>query len=137
MPNLNSVELKTLVPARDFARSKDFYQALGFQMPWSDDQLAYLHHGTCSFLLQNFYVHGQAENFVMHLLVEDVDAWHRHLAKEGIADRFGVRMGELVERPGRCASSCCSTPAKRFGALHRTSRLDNSGVSPIPSAADS
>jgi len=99
MPNLNSVELKTLVPARDFARSKDFYQALGFQMPWSDDQLAYLHHGTCSFLLQNFYVHGQAENFVMHLLVEDVDAWHRHLAKEGIADRFGVRMGELVERP--------------------------------------
>jgi uncharacterized glyoxalase superfamily protein PhnB len=99
MSNLNSVELKTLVPARDFALSRDFYQALGFQMPWGDEQLAYLHHGSCSFLLQNFYVREQAENFVMHLLVEDVEAWHRHLSDAGIVERFGVRMGELVDQP--------------------------------------
>ncbi|MBD9427640.1 VOC family protein [Pseudomonas sp. PDM15] len=99
MSNLNTVELKTLVPAKDFARSKDFYQALGFNMPWGDEQLAYLHHGNSSFLLQNFYVREQAENFVMHLLVEDVDAWHRHVRESGLAERFGVRMGELVDQP--------------------------------------
>ena len=50
MSNLNSVELKTLVPAKDFARSRDFYQAPGFSMPWSDDNLAYLRHiGTRDF----------------------------------------------------------------------------------------
>ena len=99
MSNLNTVELKTFVPAKDFERSKEFYQALGFSMPWSDEQMAYLHHGNCSFLLQNFYVREQAENFVMHLLVEDVDAWHRHLSELGIAQRFAVRMDEPVEQP--------------------------------------
>jgi uncharacterized glyoxalase superfamily protein PhnB len=99
MSNLNSVELKTLVPAKDFARSQDFYQALGFSMPWSDDNLAYMRHGNCCFLLQNFYVREQAENFVMHLLVEDVDAWHRHLSESDLAERFAVRMGDLVDQP--------------------------------------
>ena len=99
MSNLSSVELKTFVPAKDFARSRDFYQALGFNMRWSDDNLAYMHHGSCSFMLQNFYVREQAENFVMHLLVEDVAAWHRHLSTAGVAERFDVRMGELVDQP--------------------------------------
>ncbi len=99
MSNLTTVELKTFVPAKDFARSRDFYQALGFNMPWSDDNMAYLHHGNSSFLLQNFYVREQAENFVMHLLVEDVAAWHRHLSEAGVAERFDVRMGELVDQP--------------------------------------
>lgn len=99
MSNLTTVELKTFVPAKDFARSRDFYQVLGFNMPWSDDNMAYLHHGNSSFLLQNFYVREQAENFVMHLLVEDVAAWHRHLSEAGVAERFEVRMGELVDQP--------------------------------------
>ena len=54
-----------------------------------------MHHGNCSFLLQNFYVREQAENFVMHLLVEDVAAGHRHLSESGLAQRLGVRMGYL------------------------------------------
>lgn len=99
MSNLTTVELKTFVPAKDFARSRDFYQALGFNMPWSDDNMAYLHHGSSSFMLQKFYVREQAENFVMHLLVEDVAAWHRHLSEAGVAERFDVRMGELVDQP--------------------------------------
>lgn len=99
MSNLTTVELKTFVPAKDFARSREFYQALGFNMPWSDDNMAYMHHGNSSFMLQNFYVREQAENFVMHLLVEDVAAWHRHLSAAGVAERFDVRMGELVDQP--------------------------------------
>ncbi|WP_394561840.1 VOC family protein [Aquipseudomonas alcaligenes] len=99
MSNLTTVELKTFVPAKDFARSRDFYQALGFNMPWIDDNMAYMHHGSSSFMLQNFYVREQAENFVMHLLVEDVAAWHRHLSEVGVAERFEVRMGELVDQP--------------------------------------
>lgn len=97
--NLSTVELKAFVPARDFELSKRFYQAIGFSMPWSDEGLAYLHAGACSFLLQNFYVAELASNFMLHLSVEKVDDWHRKLLEEDIAARFGVRIGALEDQP--------------------------------------
>jgi len=75
MSNLAVTEVKAFVPARDFELSKRFYQDLGFTLAWSSGELAYLRHGDASFLLQNFYNKEHAENFMMHLLVEDVDAW--------------------------------------------------------------
>ena len=50
--------------------------------------LAYLHHGNSSFLLQNFYNEMHAGNFMMHLLVNDVDAWWRHVQAQGIASKY-------------------------------------------------
>lgn len=97
--SLRAVELKAFVPARDFARSLDFYRDLGFSLTWSSDDLAYLHCGACSFLLQRFYVKEHAENFVMHLLVEDVDAWWRHVEQQQLAARYGVRALPPEDRP--------------------------------------
>src|SRR5579864_3209368 len=71
---LEAVEIKAFVPARDFALSKQFYQDLGFVVAWSSENMAYLHHGHCSFLLQDFYVKEHADNFMMHIIVTDVDA---------------------------------------------------------------
>jgi catechol 2,3-dioxygenase-like lactoylglutathione lyase family enzyme len=89
--NLATIEAKAFVPARDFALSKRFYQDLGFGLAWSDDDLAYLRHGNSSFLLQNFYNAAHAGNFMMHLLVENVDAWWRHVEAQGIAAKYGVK----------------------------------------------
>jgi len=75
MTNMKTVEVKAFVPARDFALSKQFYQDLGFVLAWSSDDLGCLRHGNSSFLLQNFYNKDHADNFIMHLLVEDVDVW--------------------------------------------------------------
>jgi len=98
-PNLNTVEIKAFVPAKDFELSKRFYQALGFTMPFSDGDLAYLHCGDCSFLLQNFHVPEHTANFQLHLLVQDVDAWHAHVTNERLAERFGVRIGAPENQP--------------------------------------
>ncbi|MEO7432592.1 MAG: VOC family protein [Dokdonella sp.] len=97
--NLATVEIKAFVPARDFERSKAFYQAIGFAMPWSDDDLAYLNAGDCSFLLQRFHVDDHARNFQMHLLVDNVDDWHAHVVAQDIGTRFGVDIGEPEDRP--------------------------------------
>jgi hypothetical protein len=72
MQDMTAIEVKAFVPSKDFALSKRFYQDLGFNLGWSSDELAYLHHGNSSFLLQNFYVKEHADNFMMHLLVENV-----------------------------------------------------------------
>jgi hypothetical protein len=96
---LDTVEIKAFVPARDFLLSMAFYQDLGFDIPWSSDELAYLRHGDTSFLLQNFHVEALANNFMMHLLVADVDAWWRHVQDSGVAGRYGIQVGPLRDQP--------------------------------------
>ncbi len=97
--NLNTVEIKAFVPTKDYARSKTFYEAIGFTCAFADEEIAYFHCGNCSFLLQNFYVVEHTGNFMMHLVVENVDDWHAQLTKENIAERFGVTIGEPVDQP--------------------------------------
>lgn len=99
--NLATVEMKAFVPARDFAQSKAFYAKLGFSIPWSSDDLAYVHYGNTSFLLQAFYVPEHANNFMMHLLVENVDDWHAHVLASGVVEAFGARVDEPRDRPWR------------------------------------
>lgn len=101
MPNLATVEIKAFVPAKDFALSKRFYQDLGFTMASDGGGVAYFVHGHCSFLLQDFYEEGLAKNLMMHLLVEDVDAWLAHLKAKGLAEAYGVKLTEAQDQPWR------------------------------------
>ena len=91
--NLSAVEIKAFLPARDFELSKQFYLTLGFELPWSSDDLAYVRHGNTSFLLQAFDHPEFIKDYQMHLLVESVDDWHAHLVATGIAERFKVSIG--------------------------------------------
>ena len=95
--NLASVEIKAFVPAQDFELSMAFYQALGFVRASVFDDIAHFHCGESSFLLQDFFVREHADNFQMHLRVEDVEAWHR-VAKE-VAGQFNARISEPEDRP--------------------------------------
>jgi hypothetical protein len=97
--NLAAVEIKAFVPAPDFPLSMQFYLALGFEIPFSDGELAYVRHGDTSFLLQAFDQPGFAQNFQMHLLVKNVDDWHAHVLSSGIAARFGVTVGDPADQP--------------------------------------
>jgi hypothetical protein len=97
--NLRTVEAKAFVPAADIRVSSDFYLALGFEIPWASDELAYVRHGDSSFLLQAFDEPGFIRSFQMHLLVENVDDWHARVLASGVAERFGVEVGEVVEQP--------------------------------------
>jgi len=96
---LTTVEAKAFVPSKDFALCKQFYQDLGFELGWSSDDLAYLRNGNSSFLLQRFYKKEHAENFMMHLLVEDVEAWWRHVQAQGVVARYNVRAEAPADRP--------------------------------------
>ena len=109
--NLAAVEIKAFVPARDLAESKAFYTALGFEVPWSDEGLAYVRYGETSFLLQQFYVAEHAGNFMMHLLVENVDDWYRHVVASGVADAFPVRLAPPEDRPWAMRDFTLTDPA--------------------------
>ncbi|MEM6484910.1 MAG: VOC family protein [Pseudomonadota bacterium] len=99
MHELKSVEIKAFVPARDYELSKQFYSDIGFVMASDSGGIAYFHHDNCSFLLQDFYQKPHASNFMMHWLVEDVDAWYERLQSRGIATKYQVRLSEPQDQP--------------------------------------
>ena len=96
---LRSVETKAFVPCRDFELSQRFYRDLGFELDWATPEMACLRHGTSAFLLQNFFVAAHAENFQMHWLVEDLDAWWQHVNDSGLLQRYGVRAEAPTTQP--------------------------------------
>ena len=90
-PAANFLAFRPFLPARDFAVSLKFYEALGFEARMLSDALAELRLGPHAFLLQSYYVKDWAENFMLHVLVEDVDSWWRRIDGLDLPARFGVR----------------------------------------------
>jgi hypothetical protein len=82
--------LRPFVPAKDFALSKRFYQALGFVPTVEDEKVTILKLGSFSFILQKFHVAESADSCMVQLLVRDVDAWWRRVDGAKLVGDFGV-----------------------------------------------
>lgn len=119
MLNLEVVELKPFIPARDYALSRQFYEDIGFTLASDEDGIAYFCHGETSFLLQDFYVPALADNLMLHLLVADVDAWHAQLEAVGIEQTYGVRMSSVQQQPWRMRDFTLTDPS---GVLWRVAQ---------------
>jgi uncharacterized glyoxalase superfamily protein PhnB len=85
------VALRPFLPAKDFSISTQFYRDLGFEVHPLGDKLAHVGIGPFAFLLQDYYVEEWAENFVMHMLVTDLDDRWAGIAALDLASRYNVR----------------------------------------------
>jgi hypothetical protein len=83
--------VRPMVPAKNFDLSLQFYDDLGFQCRMLTDPLAEMTLGSCSSLLQNYYVREWADNFVIHLFVSDLDDWWQHIDALDLPGRYGVK----------------------------------------------
>ena len=110
MSTLKTIELKAFVPAKDFELSKQFYQDVGFTLASDSDGIASFRQDNVSFFLQNFYVKELAENFMMHLSVENVDAWWAHIQARSIATKYGVKTLPPGTKPVAYAGLILSIP---------------------------
>jgi len=82
--------LRPFLPAKDFGLSKRFYETLGFDKVLDGD-VAIFNAGSGGFILQRRYQEGWAENCMMQLMVDDVDAWWAHVTQLDLPKRFGIR----------------------------------------------
>jgi catechol 2,3-dioxygenase-like lactoylglutathione lyase family enzyme len=80
-------DLKVYMPAKDFDESKRFYTALGFKMSEGWGGTADFELNGNTFRLQDYYVKDWADNFMVVMGVDDVEAWHQHVRR--IADSVG------------------------------------------------
>jgi Glyoxalase/Bleomycin resistance protein/Dioxygenase superfamily len=83
--------LRPFLPAQDFETSLRFYVELGFTASRLGDSLASMHLGPFAFLLQRFEAEGFAKNFMMHLLVNDLDTWWKRIESLDLAANYGVQ----------------------------------------------
>jgi hypothetical protein len=77
------------VPARDWHVSRTFYRWLCGDELWCEGTLAAFRLGGTGLLVQDRYVKDWAENAVLIVDIDDVDAWHRHLIALRDADVLG------------------------------------------------
>jgi hypothetical protein len=88
MPS-GSESARPFLPTKDFELSKGFYEALGF-VKELDGEVAIFRVGSGSFLLQRHFQEEWAANFMMQLLVDDLDAWWARIGSLDLPRRFGV-----------------------------------------------
>ena len=111
MANLRITEIKAFVPSKNFDLSKQFYKDLGFTMASEGGGVAYFHFDHVSFLLQDFCAEAFAENFMMHILVEDVDAWWNRVHESGVIGKYVVTVSNMESQPWRMRDFCLTDPS--------------------------
>ena len=115
LADLNVQDLRVFLPAKDFAVSRAFHQALGFVEDWSSDNLVLFRLGQFSFFLQDYFVQAWAENMMMDLRVADADSFWSYLQSLSATDRLpkdtpmrapddgpepGIRGGSFIDPAG-------------------------------------
>ena len=96
---LSAQALMPFVPAKDYLQSQAFYTALGFTADYSDDSITLFKLDTCRFYLQNFYAKPLAQNLMLQLLVDDLEAWWAHLQTLDLSAFEGARFDPPAVRP--------------------------------------
>jgi hypothetical protein len=86
---MGTEQSRPFLPAKDFDVSKRFYEALGFKKILDGD-VAIFRVGSGGFILQRFNQEEVAENFMMQLMVDDLDVWWGHINSLDLPAQFGV-----------------------------------------------
>ncbi|GAB3582305.1 VOC family protein [Hymenobacter daeguensis] len=85
--------IRPFLGARDFAVSRKFYAALGFQEIILSPTLSLLQKGEFGFYLQDAYVRDWVDNTMVFLEVADVDHYWQQLAALDLPARYpGVKL---------------------------------------------
>jgi catechol 2,3-dioxygenase-like lactoylglutathione lyase family enzyme len=104
---------RPFLPTKDFEVSKAFYEALGFEKVF-DGEVAIFRIGASGLILQRYYQEEWAGNFMMQLVVDDLDAWWEHI--------------RALDLPNRCGVTPPRAPAMQPWGLREANLVDPSGV---------
>lgn len=85
------VAMRPFVPTPNLELGLRFFGDLGFVTSRLDDGLALVTLGPFSFLLQKFEAEGFAANYMMQVVVNDLDAWWKRIEALDLAKAYGVR----------------------------------------------
>lgn len=103
---------RPFMPTKDFELSKRFYEALGFEKVL-DGEVAIFNVCSGGFILQRHFQEDWAGNFMMQLMVDDLDVWWSHI--------------ESLDLPNRFEESCFATVVRCHKRLPQSIGTEKSG----------
>jgi len=102
-----AIEIKAFVPARDFQLSKSFYQERGFTVAWSSEASRTFDTEPRAFCCRSFQA---ASTIMLHLLVQDMDAWWSHVLDQFIVAKYGTMIEPVSDKPWGMRDFAISDP---------------------------
>ena len=114
---MKTLEIKAFVPSKDFELSKQFYQDLGFELASDSGGITYFKSCNSNFLLQDFYEERHANNFMMHLLVEDLENFIQNLKIVLLKKSIKYRSPTLQSSRGACMIFVLRIHLEFYGVL--------------------
>jgi hypothetical protein len=96
-----AIALMPFVPSgKDYEGSRRFFAALGFVEEWENDGYAGFRNGDARFILQRFDDVTFASNFMVTILVPDLDLWWQAISRLKLEETFpGVRIKPPTQFP--------------------------------------
>ncbi|WP_274366240.1 hypothetical protein [Paenibacillus thermotolerans] len=97
---MKTTALRPFVPSgKDYALAQRFFVDLGFDKVYSDDELSLFRMGEQEFYLQNFHNQEFQENFMVELVVEELDTWWSHIKTAILEKDYPVKAKEPTDYP--------------------------------------
>ena len=127
MPMPAATDLRAFIPARDFALSKSFHAALGWDVRDVGPGIALATVGAAQHVyIQDYFLREVAANSMLHLTVDDAQAWYAHMRSVLAEGRFpGARVQPPAARPYGAVVTFVHDPSGvllhfcEWGAPHR------------------
>ncbi len=93
-------KLRPFIPSgKNYILAQNFFEDLGFEKIYSDDGLSIFRMDEQEFFLQNFHNQEFQNNYMLELVVEDLDGWWTHLQSVTLQNKYPIRVKEPTMYP--------------------------------------
>lgn len=94
------LSLEPFVPSgNNFEASKKLFGEIGFNINWdAGDYIGFEKNG-CKFILQKYDNKAFAENLMINIRVDDVQAFRNGIIEKQLPEKYGIRIGEITHQP--------------------------------------
>ena len=94
------LSLEPFIPSgNNFDASKNLFVELGFIINWDAGDYIGFEKDGCKFILQKYDNKAFAENLMINVKVDDVQAFRNSLMEKKLPEKFGIRIGEITNQP--------------------------------------
>ena len=94
------LSLEPFIPSgNNFDASKNLFVELGFKINWDAGDYIGFEQDGCKFILQKYDNKAFAENLMINVKVDDVQAFRNSLMEKKLPENFGIRIGEITNQP--------------------------------------
>jgi hypothetical protein len=94
------LSLRPFVPSGgNFEQARNFFQELGFTLVWDMGDYAGFDNNGSAFILQRYDNKPFAENFMLTVGVEDVEAFRAEVIAKQLPEKYGIRIGAISQQP--------------------------------------